>query len=95
MDLDTQISWFGNNVEELTKMLGAERTADFLSKSLFAVIIGSNDYINNYLLRNSAAGRNYTIPDYQDLLVDTFIGQLHVSVKALNPIQVWTMLFKG
>ena len=95
MDLDTQIAWFENNVQELTQMLGAERTADFLSKSLFAVIIGSNDYVNNYLLGNSATGRNYTIPDYQDLLVDTFISQLNVSVKALNPIQVWTMVFKG
>ena len=77
--MDTQLEWFANNVQELNQMLGPEKTQDFLHRSLFAVILGSNDYINNYLLSSSTAGRTYSIPEFQDLLVETFLGQLQVS----------------
>ena len=82
--MDTQLEWFANNVQELNQMLGPEKTQDFLHRSLFAVILGSNDYINNYLLSSSTAGRTYSIPEFQDLLVETFLGQLQVSGKASN-----------
>jgi hypothetical protein len=77
--MDTQLAWFANNIEEMERIVGAERTREFLGSSLFAVIMGSNDYINNYLLSNSKTGRTYTIPQFRDLLVDTFLGQLQVS----------------
>jgi hypothetical protein len=82
VDMDTQLSWLANTIDELKQMLGAEKAADFVSRSLFAVIMGSNDYVNNYLLSNSAAGMMYSIPEYQALLVETFLGQLQVSPKS-------------
>jgi hypothetical protein len=60
-------------------LVGEERTAEIFAKAFWYVTIGSNDYINNYLLTNSATSKQYTPEQYQDVLIATFNQQLRVS----------------
>eukprot|EP00250_Pteridium_aquilinum_P011886 c20369_g2_i1 orf=150-1244(+) len=95
VDLDTQIEWVGNTVEELKQQLGEAGAQDLLSRSLFSTTIGANDYVNNYLLRGSPTPLQYTPAQFQDLLLSTFSSQLtklynlgarNVSVSSIGPI---------
>ncbi|GLJ21773.1 hypothetical protein SUGI_0406330 [Cryptomeria japonica] len=73
-----QIANFGNTVNDITSHLGsAEEVAEYLSKSIFAITFGSNDYINNYLVPGFySSSRTYTSEDYSDLLISHFSQQL-------------------
>ena len=55
-----------------------EDLGDYLRKSLFFVCIGSNDYINNYLLPLSTKPLEYTPETYADFLLREFSRQLEV-----------------
>jgi len=59
-------------------MVGESKTAEIFAKALWYVTIGSNDYINNYLLKGSATGKQYTPQQYENLLISTFEQQLRV-----------------
>ncbi|KAL5974407.1 GDSL esterase/lipase 7 [Asimina triloba] len=54
--------------------------SQYLAKSIFVINLGSNDYINNYLLPNLyTSSRNFDGDAFADLLVRTFSQQLTVS----------------
>ncbi|PKA59833.1 GDSL esterase/lipase 7 [Apostasia shenzhenica] len=56
---------------------GPKDLEDYLSSSIFVVNIGSNDYINNYLLPNLySSSRDYTPEGFADLLISNFEQQL-------------------
>ncbi|KAG6494365.1 hypothetical protein ZIOFF_049390 [Zingiber officinale] len=79
ISLNEQIELFGKTVEiQLTTLLlDPEALSDYLSSSLFIVTIGSNDYINNYLLPEFySTSRIYSGEDFAKLLVDNLSQQL-------------------
>ena len=48
--MDVQIENFENTLVELRKVLGSEEAANKLvSKALFSMSIGANDFLNNYV----------------------------------------------
>eukprot|EP00250_Pteridium_aquilinum_P012915 c21027_g1_i1 orf=107-826(-) len=77
IDLDTQLDWFSKNIQDLEQMLGASHTQELLSESLFLMITGSNDFINNYLLKTSPLPQQYSPEDFQEYLINKFSAQLH------------------
>lgn len=94
-DFDTQIDWFGNTVQQLQGLLGASAAQDLLAKSLFATVFGSNDYVNNYLLRYSPINKVYTPTQFQDVVLQKTASQLtqlyklgarNVAVAGLGPL---------
>ncbi|XP_002963881.2 GDSL esterase/lipase At1g71250 [Selaginella moellendorffii] len=70
-----QIQWFGNSIGEISSMLGPSAASSLISRSLVAIIMGSNDYINNYFLPYT---RSHNLPTstFRDTLLSIFSKQL-------------------
>ncbi|KAK9116399.1 hypothetical protein Sjap_015346 [Stephania japonica] len=63
-----------------------EALSQYLTKSVFIINIGSNDYINNYLLPNIyATSRLYKGEAFADLLIATLTMQISLSSKLCSP----------
>jgi len=94
LSFNKQISLFQQTVLELNGLLGGAAATNLLRTSLFAVVHGSNDYINNYLLPNNNATRNqYTPSQFVQLLIATFKIQLTVRlVRQINQLQNFATL---
>ncbi|GLJ54165.1 hypothetical protein SUGI_1160760 [Cryptomeria japonica] len=73
-----QISSFQNTLQVVSRRLGSpEAVSQFLSKSIFALSLGSNDYINNYLLPQFfTTSRQYSPQTFADLLISEYSKQL-------------------
>ncbi|KAL0326403.1 UNVERIFIED_CONTAM: GDSL esterase/lipase [Sesamum radiatum] len=71
-----QIRNFENTLDQITDNLGAPDVAQTLAKCIFFVGMGSNDYLNNYLLPNYNTRNQYNAQQYADLLVQQYSQQL-------------------
>jgi hypothetical protein len=76
--LNKQLEYLTNTKSQFVQLVGETKTEDIFNKALFYVTIGSNDYINNYLLTGLATSRQYTPRQYQDVLIAAFESQLRV-----------------
>ncbi|KAH7292453.1 hypothetical protein KP509_29G069500 [Ceratopteris richardii] len=74
--LDAQISQFSNVKLQIEAMIGRNATEDLLSKSIFYVVTGSNDWLNTYFFPGSPLPHLYTTPEYRDLLIDKLLQQI-------------------
>jgi hypothetical protein len=77
-----QIEYFQNTQAQFQQLLGAIAAAQVFPKAIYSVTLGSNDYINNYLLTDSATSITYTPQQFQDLLIATYSTQLTVRFNA-------------
>ncbi|RZC54025.1 hypothetical protein C5167_012879 [Papaver somniferum] len=73
---DQQIRNFQTTLDQITDNLGADDVATAIAKCLFFVGMGSNDYLNNYLLPNYATSRQYNAQQYATFLVQQYTRQL-------------------
>ncbi|KAI4388895.1 hypothetical protein MLD38_001184 [Melastoma candidum] len=71
-----QIQNFQNTLDQLTGNLGADDLARALSRCLFFIGMGSNDYLNNYLMPNYDTKNIYNAQQFADLLVQQYSRQL-------------------
>ncbi|XP_078434609.1 GDSL-like Lipase/Acylhydrolase superfamily protein [Wolffia australiana] len=71
-----QIHNFESTRNQLTARLGAARAASSIARCIFFVGMGSNDYLNNYLLPNYATRLQYNGEQYAELLVQQYSRQL-------------------
>ncbi|XP_057469592.1 GDSL esterase/lipase At1g71691 [Actinidia eriantha] len=71
-----QIKNFENTLDQITGNLGAVDMAQALGRCIFFVGMGSNDYLNNYLMPNYQTRNEYNGPQYADLLVQEYSQQL-------------------
>ncbi|XP_057794884.1 GDSL esterase/lipase EXL1-like [Salvia miltiorrhiza] len=69
LSLWDQLEMFKDYIRKVEEMVGQERTSALLSKSLFAVVSGSNDVTNTYFGAVSLRKSQYDVPAYADLLV--------------------------
>lgn len=79
--MDIQIDYFNITRKQIDKLLGASKARDFImKKSIFSVTVGSNDFLNNYLLPVLSIGARVSeTPDaFIDDLLNQFKGQLTV-----------------
>lgn len=70
INLDAQLDNYANTRQEIISSLGMASASTLLHKSLFSVIIGSNDFINNYLAPMVSIPQRATTPP------ETFIEDL-------------------
>ncbi|KAM7498899.1 hypothetical protein LguiA_023313 [Lonicera macranthoides] len=73
--LPKQVEYFSIVHDALVQQLGSAGAQEYLSKSLFPVVIGSND-IFGYFKSGSEAAKNSTPQQYVDLMVSTLKGLL-------------------
>ncbi|MCO5564007.1 hypothetical protein L7F22_017662 [Adiantum nelumboides] len=77
LSFNKQIENFQNTRQELSTLLGGEEAvSDFLGKSVFSIVFGSNDYLNNYLINSTGFSQQYTPNDYRVLVAEMFAKQL-------------------
>lgn len=78
ISFDEQIDYFATVYGVLAEQLGIEKTLDHLSKSIFAVVIGSNELIN---YAKSDLTDSVSPVDFVGSLLATLRGQLKVVSK--------------
>ncbi|KAL4367190.1 hypothetical protein GQ457_05G006810 [Hibiscus cannabinus] len=75
LGLDIQIDYFNNTRKQLDGLLGPSQAKDYISnRSIFSITIGSNDFLNNYLLPLLSTGTR--ISESPDAFVDDMINHL-------------------
>ncbi|KAG1346564.1 putative GDSL esterase/lipase [Cocos nucifera] len=69
-------------VQEVVNVLGDEvSAANYLSKCIFSVGMGSNDYLNNYFMPVFySSSRQYTPEQYADVLIGQYSQQIRNSL---------------
>ncbi|KAI4355379.1 hypothetical protein L6164_004159 [Bauhinia variegata] len=78
IDLNTQLTYFKNVHKLLRERLGEAETKNLLSRAVYLISIGSNDYIVQ-VVGNSSAFSSYS----QDQYVDIVIGNLTNVIKEI------------
>ncbi|KAF8049898.1 hypothetical protein N665_2097s0010 [Sinapis alba] len=74
---DQQIHNFETTLDQVgSKSGGAVTIADSVARSLFFIGMGSNDYLNNYLMPNFPTRNQYNAQQFGDLLVQQYTNQL-------------------
>ncbi|XP_044510139.1 GDSL esterase/lipase At1g71691-like [Mangifera indica] len=71
-----QIRNFQNTLDQITGNLGAIDLSKAIVRSIFFVGMGSNDYLNNYLMPNYNTKNEYNAQQYADLLIEQYARQL-------------------
>ncbi|KAL6961926.1 hypothetical protein U1Q18_036886 [Sarracenia purpurea var. burkii] len=71
-----QIKNFQTTLDQLSNNLGAVELAQSLARCIFFVGMGSNDYLNNYLMPNYPTKNEYNGQQYADLLIQEYSQQL-------------------
>ncbi|PON59760.1 Lipase [Trema orientale] len=71
-----QIKNFENTLDQITDNLGAVDVAQSLASCIFFVGMGSNDYLNNYLMPNYPTRNQYNAQQFADLLAQEYTQQL-------------------
>ncbi|PWA73953.1 SGNH hydrolase-type esterase domain-containing protein [Artemisia annua] len=71
-----QIQHFEDSLDQITGNLAAADAAKVLSHSLFTVGMGSNDYLNNYLMPNYQTRNQYNGQQFADLLSKEYTNKL-------------------
>lgn len=77
-----QIKNFESTLDQIAGNLGADAVANAIAHCIFFVGMGSNDYLNNYLMPNYNTRSQYTGEQFADLLVQEYTHQLTVGKQA-------------
>lgn len=84
-----QVHNFMKVVEKLNSTVGSDSTSRLISRSIFYISIGSNDFLHNYLLNYTAAEINHNgtvepIDIYSSQLVLELSKQIQVRLRSLQ-----------
>jgi len=73
---------YQNTVSQVVNLLGDEDSAaNYLSKCIYSIGLGSNDYLNNYFMPQFyTSSREYTPDQFADVLIGAYTDQLKVSL---------------
>ncbi|XXG84503.1 hypothetical protein AAC387_Pa10g2006 [Persea americana] len=81
INLDAQIDNFANTRHDIISSIGETATSELLSKAIFSVTMGSNDFINNYLTPVvSVLERKFVSPE---MFVEAMISRYRVQITRL------------
>lgn len=73
--MDVQIDYFNVTRKQVDKLLGPSKAKEYImKKSIFSVTVGSNDFLNNYLLPVLSIGAR--VSQSPDAFVDDMINHL-------------------
>ncbi|XP_058196044.1 GDSL esterase/lipase At1g29670-like [Rhododendron vialii] len=73
-----QVNNYKTTVSQIVNILGGEdAAANYLSKCIYSVGLGSNDYLNNYFMPGTySTSRQYTPDQYADVLIQQYAQQI-------------------
>lgn len=81
ISLHTQLRYHKKVVNRLRKMYGDTEARNTLSKAVYLFSIGTNDYLNPYMITNST---HFNSSYSNSQLVDIVIGNLTIAIKELH-----------
>ncbi|KAL7142553.1 hypothetical protein ABFS83_08G131000 [Erythranthe nasuta] len=78
IDFTGQVNNYKNTVNQVVNILGDQESASkYLSKCIYSVGLGSNDYLNNYFMPlYYSTSRQYSPDQYADILIQQYTEQL-------------------
>lgn len=77
--LRQQVQNFETTLNQLKSQMDEKELSQYLGRALAVMILGSNDYINNYLLPTFyTTSSNYNPVDYADLLIGRYTSHILV-----------------
>ncbi|PKA54645.1 GDSL esterase/lipase [Apostasia shenzhenica] len=82
-----QIKNFESTLDQLTGNLGADDVSRAIADCIFFIGMGSNDYLNNYLMPNYNTRNQYNTEQFSDLLVQQYSRQLTVMKTSVSLLQ--------
>lgn len=82
--LHKQIELFQGTQELIRAQIGKEEAEDFFQKSRYVVALGSNDFINNYLMPVYSDGWKYSDEEFINYLMETLKAQLTVDLMSVT-----------
>ncbi|CDO96915.1 unnamed protein product [Coffea canephora] len=73
-----QVNNYKNTVSQIVNILGDENsTADYLSKCIYSIGVGSNDYLNNYFMPlYYSSSRQFSPEQYSQVLIEQYTEQI-------------------
>lgn len=80
LSMSRQVENYRTTVRQVVTLLGNEASAaDYLSKCIYSVGMGSNDYLNNYFMPAFySSSRQYTPDQFASLLIQQYSQQLRI-----------------
>ncbi|KAL1223910.1 GDSL esterase/lipase [Cardamine amara subsp. amara] len=82
LGMDIQVDYFSITRKQFDKLLGEDMAREYIQKrSMFSIVIGSNDFLNNYLVPFVAAQARLT--QTPDIFVEDMINHLRNQLKRL------------
>jgi len=73
MHIDKQLELFEHYQQRLSAHIGAEEAKKLVNKALALIILGGNDFVNNYYwVPFSARFYQFSLPDYVTYLISEF-----------------------
>lgn len=86
---------YQSTVSQVVSLLGNEDSAaNYLSKCIYSIGLGSNDYLNNYFMPQFyTSSREYTPDQFADALISAYSDQLKVSLYLSLPLPIHLFLF--
>lgn len=84
--MNGQVNNYKNTVSQVVDLLGDEDSAaNYLSKCIYSLGLGSNDYLNNYFMPDTySTSRQYTPDQYADVLIQQYSQQIKVSTTSIS-----------
>ncbi|CAJ1962069.1 unnamed protein product [Sphenostylis stenocarpa] len=75
-----QVQNYQRTVSQIVNLLGDENTAkNYLSKCIYSIGLGSNDYLNNYFMPLVySSSRQFTPQQYANVLIQAYAQQLRI-----------------
>lgn len=81
--MDIQIDYFNITRKEIEKLLGASKAREYVTqKSIFSITVGSNDFLNNYLLPVISMGARIT--QSPNAFVDDLLNHLRAQLTVMH-----------
>jgi hypothetical protein len=91
--LSQQVQNFETTLNQLKSQMDDKELSQYLAKALAVMILGSNDYINNYLLPSLyTTSSNYNPKDYADLLIGHYTSHILVWENRIYMLMDWNFL---
>jgi hypothetical protein len=71
--------YHGATVRRIAQQAGADSGRTLLSQSLYVIVVGSNDFLGNYMRNASRAPAKPPPAQFVELLIASYAGQIEVS----------------
>ncbi|KAJ4843270.1 hypothetical protein Tsubulata_009874, partial [Turnera subulata] len=82
LGMDIQIDYFNITRKQINQLLGQSKAKEFISrKSIFSISVGSNDFLNNYLLPVLSAGTR--VSESPDAFINDMINHFRAQLTRL------------